>query len=96
MRYVPVRELRTAPGRVWECLNDQEHVVLTNNGQPQALMIGVDAASLDETIAAVEQARVARLVAQQQTAAVAAGLDSLSIEEIDAEIAASRKARRAH
>jgi hypothetical protein len=80
---------------VWDALGTDGQFVLTNNGRPQALVIGVDSESLTATIEDVRQARLARLVAAQQAASVAAGLDHLTMDQIDAEVTAARKARRA-
>jgi prevent-host-death family protein len=93
MRFVSVRDLRNSPSEVWEELSDEGELVLTNNGRPQALLIEVDQDSLQETIAAVEQARLVRMVAAQQAASVRKGLDRLSMADIDEEIAAARKER---
>ena len=95
MRYVPVRELLTSPTAVWDVLGADGQIVLTNNGRPQALVIGVDSESLTDTIETVRQAQLMRLVAAQQAASVAAGLDHLTMDQIDAEVTAARKGRRA-
>jgi antitoxin (DNA-binding transcriptional repressor) of toxin-antitoxin stability system len=94
MKYVSVRELRSAPTRVWAALEADGEVVLTNNGRPQALMIDVDGDSLEATREAVRQAKLMRLIARQQAASVASGRHLMTDAEIEAEITAARRARR--
>ena len=94
MEYVSIRDLRTTPAQVWQTLSAAGEVVITNNGRPQALMIQVDAQTLEETLAAVRQANAQRSLARLQADSVAAGLDAMTMDEIDAEIAAARSERR--
>ncbi|GHU99161.1 hypothetical protein FACS189483_08090 [Spirochaetia bacterium] len=53
-------------------------------------MLGVDGASLEETLAAINQAEAMRLINKIQTQSVRNGTDTITMEEIDAEIAAVR------
>jgi hypothetical protein len=69
--------------------------VVTNHGRPQALMIDVDGATLGQTLEAVRMGRAMQALAAMREQAAAAGLDGLSMEEIDAEIAAARAERHA-
>jgi antitoxin (DNA-binding transcriptional repressor) of toxin-antitoxin stability system len=94
MEYVSIRDLRTTPSQVWQTLSTEGEVVITNNGRPQALMIQVDAQTLEETLAAVRQANAQRSLARLQADSAAAGLDAMTMDEIDAEIAAARAERR--
>ena len=92
MRYMTVRDLRSSPARVWEALAEDDVVVL-NNGRPQALMLAVDGDSVEQTARAVRKARLAEAVTRQRAAAREAGLDRLTMDDIDAEIAAARAER---
>jgi antitoxin (DNA-binding transcriptional repressor) of toxin-antitoxin stability system len=94
MEYVSIRDLRTTPSHVWQILSTEGEAVVTNNGRPQALMIQVDAQTLEDTLAAVRQAHAQRSLARLQADSVAAGLDAMTMDEIDAEIAAARAERR--
>ncbi|MDR1798266.1 MAG: hypothetical protein LBR19_00030 [Bifidobacteriaceae bacterium] len=95
MEFVTVRDLRSTPRQVWQALERDGMTVVTNHGRPQALMVSVNGQTLDATAQAVRRAQLIRLVAQQQAASVAAGLDTLTMAEIDAEIAAARQERHA-
>ena len=91
MDYVSVRYLRSTPKQVWEKLSLSGRVVLTNNGKPKAVLVEVDAATLDETLAAFDQAEAIRLLGNIHLDSVRNGTDRLTLEEIDAEIAAVRE-----
>ena len=69
-------------------------MVVTNNGRPRALMIQVDAQTLEDTLAAVRQSNAQRALARLQADSVAAGLDAMTMDEIDTEIVAARAERR--
>ncbi|MDR0441021.1 MAG: type II toxin-antitoxin system Phd/YefM family antitoxin [Candidatus Accumulibacter sp.] len=94
MEYVSIRDLRTTPSQVWRTLSAEGEVVVTNKGRPQALMIQVDAQTLEETLAAIRQANAQRSLAKLQADSMAAGLNTMTMDEIDAEIAAVRAERR--
>jgi antitoxin (DNA-binding transcriptional repressor) of toxin-antitoxin stability system len=93
MEYISIRDLRTTPSQVWQTLSAEGEVVVTNNGRPQALMIQVDAQTLGDTLAAVRQANAQRSLVRLQADSIAAGLDAMTMDEIDAEIAAARTER---
>ncbi|MDR2566907.1 MAG: hypothetical protein LBC97_12810 [Bifidobacteriaceae bacterium] len=95
MEYLTVRDLRSEPGRAWKRLAEEGMAVVTNHGRPQALMIDVDGATLGQTLEAVRMGRAMQALAAMREQAAAAGLDGLSMEEIDAEIAAARAERHA-
>lgn len=95
LEYLTVRDLRTEPGRVWTKLAEEEMVVVTNRGRPQALMLDVDGSTLQETVEAVRVGRAVRAVAAMRERSAAMGLDRMTMEEIDAEIAAARAERHA-
>jgi len=90
MNFVTVRDLRTAPKQVWDKLDAEREIVVTNNGKPFALMIPIDDTNLDDVLASVRQANVMRSITRIQLAAAKAGLDKMALEEVNAEIAAAR------
>jgi antitoxin (DNA-binding transcriptional repressor) of toxin-antitoxin stability system len=91
MNFFTSRELEIAPKQVWDSLNAESEVVITNNEKPSALMIPVDETNFDEVLATVRQASAMRTVTRMQLAAAKAGLNKLSLEEINAEINAVRE-----
>ncbi len=94
MRFITVRDLRGRPGQVWSKLSREKEVILTSNGKPIAILSAVSEENLERALMALRQARAIGAVERMQSASVAAGNDRLTLEEIDAEIATVRKARR--
>jgi prevent-host-death family protein len=93
MRFISTRELRNEPAKFRRSLSEDE-VVLTTNGKPFAVVVSVTEADLEDTLASFRRARLQRTVRELQRQARAAGVDQMTAEEIDAEIAASRAERR--
>lgn len=94
MKTVTIRDFRTRPKQVRDALRREREAVLTVNGSPVAVMISVDAGSLDETLETLRRARALealRLIREQSRRK---GLSKLSTREIDAIIKKTRKARR--
>ena len=90
MNFFTVRDLRTSPKSVWDTLEKEEEVVITNNGKPSALMIPVTCTNFDEVLAVVRQVSAMRLVTRMQQAALDAGQDAMGLEDINSEITAAR------
>ena len=91
MNFFTVRDLRTTPKNVWDTLNEEKEVVITNNGKPSALMIPINDTNFDDVLGVIRQASAMRAVTRMQMAAVKAGLDEMSLDDINAEIAAARR-----
>jgi len=94
MRFLTVRDLRQRGKEIWKELRSGEEAVLTHNGSPVALLIGVREEELEETIRLVRRARAEAAVSRMRERARQAGLDRLGEEEIEAEIRAARQERR--
>lgn len=94
MQFVPYRILRNQSGKLRKRLTEEGELVITSNGEPFALMLDVDPESLEETLYLVAQIRARQAVAAIRAEAREKGLDQLTLDEIDAEIKAVRKARR--
>ena len=94
MRFLSVRDLRSKPAEVWKGLTTAREMVVTSNGRPIAILSAVTENTLEETLAAIRQARAVAAVSEMQRQSVEQGLDAMTPDEIDAEIAAVRRARR--
>jgi antitoxin (DNA-binding transcriptional repressor) of toxin-antitoxin stability system len=94
MRFVSVKDLRTKGRQVWEDLAKEKELVVTSNGKPVALMTGVSEANLEEAIGDLRRARSLRAIDEMQRAAVDAGLDKMTGQEIQEKIRDTRKARK--
>lgn len=93
MKFVSVRDLRGKSAEIWRELPDEREMVVTSNGRPVAILAAVSESNLEESLKAFRQARAVDAVAALQRRSVACGTDALSAQQIEAEIAAVRKAR---
>lgn len=93
MKFVSVRDLRGKSAGIWRDLPEEREMVITSNGRPVAILAAVNESNLEESLAAFRQARAIDAVASLQRRSVARGVDALSADEIEAEIAAARKVR---
>jgi antitoxin (DNA-binding transcriptional repressor) of toxin-antitoxin stability system len=94
MDFVTVRELRSESAKVWEKLEAGEEMVITRNGKPFAILVQTEPAEVEDTLRAIRAERFATTVRKIRRHAAEAGLDRMTMEEIDAEIAAVREERR--
>ena len=94
MKFITVRDLRGHPGKVWNELSREGDLVLTSNGKPVAILSAVSEDNLEESFAAVRRARAVAAVEKIQAKSVVKGTEALSLEEVNQEISAVRKARR--
>ena len=93
MRFVSVRELRGQSAAVWKTLADEKDLVVTSNGKPIAVLSATSEDHVEESLHAVRRARAEAAVAAMQQASRNAGTDRLSLDAINAEIAAVRRSR---
>jgi hypothetical protein len=88
MEFLTVRELTSAPREVWEKLNRDGEIAITNNGKPTAIMLSVLDQGFDETLRIIRQAKSMRLLNSIWAEADERG--PLSDKEIEEEIQAAR------
>ena len=94
MDFVTIKELRAESGKIWAKLEAGEDIVITRNGKPFALMVHTAPARLEDDLRAIRAERFADNVRKIQHHSVEQGLDKMTLEEIDAEIALMRKERK--
>lgn len=94
MDFVTVREFRTQPGKVWEKLEKEKELVITRNGKPFALLTFTESNRVEENLRAIRQARAEQALSKIWKRSEKLGKDKMTREEINAEIAATRKERR--
>ncbi len=94
MRFVTVRDLRGRSAEVWRRLAEEREMIITSNGKPLAIISSVSESTWEESLAAIRRAKAVAAVAALQQRSLERGKDRISGEEINAEIAASRRRRR--
>lgn len=93
MKFVSSRDIRVNPRPIFEALGEQNEIIVTSRGKPVALLVGISGEDLEETVRLVRRARAQLAVSRMRKAAARKGLDRMSQEEIEAEIAATRSER---
>ena len=94
MRFVTVRDLRNKPAQVRQSLKKEKDIVLTSNGKPFAIITLTSEESVEKNLSMMRRIRAENAMASMQKRSMALGNDNLSIDEINAEINAVRKARK--
>ncbi len=94
MKTLTIRDFRSRPKEARLGLAGEKEALLTANGKPVAILLPVDAASLDETMSVLRRARSLQTLSAIRLRAKAKGLDRISMDEIGAEIQAVRSAKR--
>jgi antitoxin (DNA-binding transcriptional repressor) of toxin-antitoxin stability system len=92
MEFITVRDLRIRSAEIWEKLREQGELVLTNNGKPIAILSDVEQDSVEEVLTMLRRARAQVAVSRLRQAAAQTGMDRLTLEDVNAEIAAVRTA----
>jgi hypothetical protein len=94
MKTLTIRDFRTRPRQAQKTIADEGEALLTSNGRPVALMLGVDGDSLEESLETLRRARALQALRGIRRQSKERGLNKLNIKQIDALIAKSRKERR--
>jgi antitoxin (DNA-binding transcriptional repressor) of toxin-antitoxin stability system len=93
MKFMSIRDFRSRPIR--KNISAEQEIVLTANGQPVALVSAVEPDTLEDELMALRRARARIALDRIRAHAKEMGTDRMTMEEIDAEIAAARRERRA-
>lgn len=94
MDFVTVRELRTDSARVWDKIAAGEEFVVTRNGTPFALMVPTKPTEVEAKLKALRAQSFGAALRELQREAAVSGADRLTLDDINAEIAAARRERR--
>lgn len=94
MDFISVRQLRNESAAVWEALAVSKDLVVTSNGKPIAVLSATTGATLETSLAALRQARAQIAVAAMQQRARETGADKLTLDDVNAEVEATRRQRK--
>ena len=95
MKFVTVRELRGRTSELWDELARQRELIVTSNGKPIAILSATDAESLERSLHNIRRCRAADALSSLQRNAAERGLDQLTMDDVDEEVQAFRKERKA-
>jgi PHD/YefM family antitoxin component YafN of YafNO toxin-antitoxin module len=94
MEFVSVRELSKSPKDTFDKLGADGKAVITNNGRPQAILVKVDASSFEKTLSMLQKLEFMQNVTELRLASRRNGSATMTLDEINAEIAAARAERQ--
>ena len=93
MKSVSVGELCGRSAAVWRTLAYETDLVVTSRGIPIAILSATTVSTLEESLAALRQARAQLAVAAMQQRASEIGADGMVLDEINGEIVLARRVR---
>ena len=91
MEFLSIREFSAYPRKTKEVLKRGGKIVLTNNGKPSMLVLDISERNFEDTINILNRAEAMRLLEEVQMQSVRAGLDTMTMNEIDDEVSAVRR-----
>ena len=94
MEFLSVREFSAYPRKTREALKRNGKIVLTNNGKPSMLVFDIAGQDFENLIDTLNRAEAMRLLEEIQMQAVRGNLNSMTMDEIDAEVAAHRRKKK--
>jgi hypothetical protein len=93
MEFLSVKEFNSSPRKTHEILQKNGKIVLTNNGKPTMLVFDIIGKDLEQVIDTLNRAEGMRLLESIQLQSVRGGLNTMSLDDINDEIASYRKDR---
>jgi antitoxin (DNA-binding transcriptional repressor) of toxin-antitoxin stability system len=94
MKFITARELRGASANLWDILPEEKEIVVTLNGKPVALITPISDTNFDASLREIRRAKAITAMSGMHKDAEKCGASKLTMEEIDAEIKATRKSRK--
>lgn len=94
MGTISINDLKKQTAGQWLKSVDKDDLIVTSQGRPVAVLLPIDANSLEPTLSALRSVRAVQAQIALQQAADANGTSGLSMDDIDAEIKAARQTRR--
>ena len=91
MEFMTVRELSKSPKDTLTRLSKDGKAVLTNNGKPQALIFRIDEENFECTLALLQKLEFMQNLTEIRLVSIQNGNANMTMDEINAEIAAARK-----
>ena len=94
MRFVSVREFRGKSAVIWKDLQRDGEMIITSNGKPIAILSPTSEDGIEESVRAIRRARASAAVSRMQRQSVLNGRNTISADNIEAEIVEVRESRR--
>jgi len=94
MEFLTIREFTAFPRKTRETLKRSGKIVLTNNGKPSMLVFDITGQDFENLIDTLNRAEAMRILEEIQIQAARGGLNTMTMNEINAEVAAHRQKKR--
>ena len=94
MEFLSIREFTSSPRKTRETLKRSGKIVLTNNGKPSMLVFDITDQDFENLIETLNRAEAMRLFEEIQMQAVRGGLNSMTIDDINAEVTSHRQKQK--
>lgn len=93
-KWLASREFSASPGRALKAVSRSGRVLVTANGKPKAIMIPTSEETFAHDLEMLDRVALAQAVAAIRADSVRRGTDTLSMDEITAEVSTVRSARK--
>ena len=94
MQFLTIRELSKSPKETLSRLAQDGKAVITNNGKPQALILKIDGDSFERTLSLLQKLEFSQNLTDMRLTSMRKGNSDITLDEINTEIKAVRKARQ--
>ena len=94
MEFLSVREFSAYPRKTREALKRSGKIILTNNGKPSMLVFDISGQDFEDLLDTLNRAEALHVLEKIQMQSVKAGLDTMTMDEINNEVSAVRKKRK--
>lgn len=91
MNFYGIRDLSNNTKSVMSSVSTNKKVIITDNGKPSAIMLSINESNFETILAFVQKLEMQLAVAELQKQSLANFPDSISDDEIQKEIDATRK-----
>ncbi len=94
MKMIATREFAANSGKVMKEIDENGFVVITKDGKPRSILISTTEDTLLPDVRSIINLKFKQSLLKAQMNSIKNGTSNISMEEIDAEIARTRKARK--
>jgi len=94
MEFLGIRGFTAFPRKTRETLERSGKIILTNNGKPSMPVFDIAGQDFENIIDTLNRAEAMRLLEEIQMQAAIGGLNNMTMDEIDAEVAVSHRTKK--
>lgn len=91
MRFLTIRDLKNKTAQIWKDLQEEQEMIITNNGRPVAILSSINEKNLETSLNSIRRTRLKEAVSSIQEESIKKGTNKLTIDDINNEIKEARK-----